>query len=358
MSEEVVQGEVAEVDEKAAMLEAYKAELAGSAESDVDSVEEAMAKHDPNAKMRRDLAEIGELDDKPATVKAEPAETAEDPDESALAKALRDREKLQAKRREAMADADNLRADVERRSRELTLFQENLNAQAKALAELKADPAKALKALGIDPEEFIYSLAAQDTAELAKVREQKAKEQKLSELEKFREQYLKDQDEARARAETEKLVAHRQTVLQEFQSYTAPEAAPHIAALTDAGIYTKDFIVAWGDQVAQEYRAKTVSPENPRGEEASVKDIAEYLELKAKERYNAIIARKDSANSAKVQASKPEPRTLNTATSQERRTLTANVSPDLSDEERRAAANAAVNAAVKAAESRRKPAQT
>jgi hypothetical protein len=243
-----------------------------------------------------------------------------------------------------MAEVDNMRSEIEREKQQLAAYHRSLKAQADALAELKKDPAKALKALGLDPEEFIYGLATEGTPEAAKMREEKRRQAELDELKNWKTEQEKQREEYIRSLETAKVRQHRESVISEFKSLVSEEAAPHARAL-----YTEDQLVSEGDRVAREYRDLT-------GKEASLKEIAEYLEEQAAKRYTEF-ARKKSANTAKVPAQVSSgPRTLNTQTSQERRTLSTPVADDLSDEERRMAARAAVSAAIKASESRRKPA--
>jgi hypothetical protein len=324
-------GGASEADARQAAIDSVAEAMAEETSETIEAIERA----DPLSAFKKEMKALeGKIEGKPVTIaeKKDSEEEAEDEDEITLAKAMRQREKLARRRQEAASEADNIRSEAIRERQEAQRMLDEARSAAQAIAKLKSDPMEAIKALGLDPEDFIYGLVSGTSPEAKERAKKDSLAAELEDLKKWRNEQEQERVRALQRQQLQHLEAKRQDVIGNFKTLVSEENCPVLSSM-----YDYEDIVAMGDKVADKYRDLT-------GKEASLKEIAEYLEQEAEARYGNV-ARKKSAKSPAppVKVAAP-PKNLSRESSSERRALRPIVSDSSDDEERRDAAVAAVQA--------------
>ena len=245
---------------------------------------------------------------------------------------MRQREKLARRRQEAASEADNIRSEAVRERQEAQRLMDEARSAAQAIAKLKSDPMEAIKALGLDPEDFIYGLVSGTSAEAKERAKKDSLAAELEDLKKWRREQEEERVRAVQRQQLQHLEAKRQDVIGNFKALVSEENCPVLSSM-----YDYEDIVQMGDKVADKYRDLT-------GKEASLKEIAEYLEQEAEARYGNVARKKSAKPSAPPVKVAAPPKNLSRESSSERRALKPIVSDSSDDEERRDAAVAAVSA--------------
>lgn len=301
-------------------------------------------------------------DDEPAPkapAKAKPAEEDEelDLDKASVKQLFKQREKLASAKREQVTqyqremaqlqqERQAFQAEMQRLQHEKAQFQR----QAQRLAKLKDDPAAAVMEAGWEPEEFIINLAKEGTEEGKQARLQRQMQQELAEMRQWKQQQAQQAEQARQYYEHQQQVQYRQSVEKEFTAYALDEKVrPHTANFYKG---RERALLAEGDYVAADYRELT-------GKEASLDQIADYIEEQLAERYQTWYdtSRKlglTKAEAHEVAASETggEPstgkrgKTLSGSMTSERRSL-GSALKDLDGDERLEAAREAVRQAIR-----------
>lgn len=302
-----------------------------------------------------------EQDEKPAPkAKAAPEESEDeevDLDKASVKQLFKHREKLAAAKRDAVTKHQQEMAQLQHErqvmQQEYQRFQQEraqLQQQAQRLAKLKDDPAAAVMEAGWQPEDFILSLAKEGTEEGKIARQQRQLQQEIAEMRSWKEQQLRQQQEAQQHAQLQQMAHHRQSVEQEFLKHAFDEKArPHTASFYKG---RERALVAEGDLIAAEYREMT-------GREASLDQIADYVEEQLAERYKTwyetsrkLGLTKDEAHEVAASETGGAPpagkrgKTLSGSITSERRSL-GSALKDLDGDERIEAAKEAVRQAIR-----------
>lgn len=292
--------------------------------------------------------------DSKANVPARPAEGSEeeelDFDKASVKQLLKAREKVAAIKREAKDESSKREAEFQAREQafqrqqaQFAQAQAQLRQQYESLQALKKDPARAIRELGQDPEEFILNLAQEGTPEGQAKRQYRELQQKLDQMEQWKAAQERQTQERLKQAHEQQVAQGRQNAIQQFVNLGMDEEKyPHTASAFKG---KEKVLVAWGDLAAEEYR--TLS----RGREGSLEDILDYIEDQLAETGNTWYSKRGNApsKSQKVEET-PKPKskgkTLNPTDSGERRTLTPKSLRDLDGDERLEAARQAVSVAL------------
>ena len=263
-------------------LEAAKEEVrkALAGETSDEAVDKAIAKDAEKAEALKPKAE---------KVKEEEVEPAkEEVSEKEVRKALASRAKVVKERQSAQEEASRIRQEALQLRAEVEYQRQEVQRQAEWFRQLKANPVQAIKETGVDPEEFIHSLARSGSYEgklEAELMRQRAQTEQLAlQQRQFQEQQMRVQEEHQQRQATQ----FRSSVEDQFSSICLNEEKfPHLA-----NFYAdrKQSLVAEGDWIAGQYREVT-------GREASLEDIAEYIEEQMSSAYNKFQEKKKSVSS-------------------------------------------------------------
>lgn len=268
-----------------------------------------------------------------------------DEEEAKLSRILKNREKLAKAKAAQNVELQKQQAQMQQAYRQLQAEKQAVEAERAKLARLKSDPAAAIRDAGWDPEEFILSLAKEGTEEGKVARLLREQQEQLKQMNQWREEQLRQREEYARRTQQQQAVQHRQSVEQQFLGHALnEEARPHTAAFYKGREGT---LVAEGDLVAAQYRELT-------GQEASLEDIAEYIEEQLAQRATAWYEKSAGGKRPQPQqAAAPKPgkpaktsgKTLTSGGSSERRALGKSLA-DLDGEERLQAAREAVKLAI------------
>jgi hypothetical protein len=128
--------------------------------------------------------------------KEEPEEEeAVDPDKATVKQLLKAREKVAQAKREASLVKDDVTKQREAFQREQYEFQQilarekaEIQRERQALASLRKDPARAIRELGLNPEEYILQLAQEGTPEGQAAREKREMQEQIQEMKRWREE--------------------------------------------------------------------------------------------------------------------------------------------------------------------------
>jgi hypothetical protein len=344
----VEQHDAADVPEdRAEELEAAKAAVKKAIEKagkeGADDAEKVSGKDQFSAKGKSKATEDEdeEAEEKPAKAKAEE----EDPDERELKRVLRHREKLARAKQQQNQELAQQQNQLRQMYAQLQREKQAIEQERQRIARLKTDPAAAIRENGWDPEEFIVSLAKEGTEEGKVARLLREQQAQLQEMNKWREEQARQREQYMRQMQEQQAVQARQSVEQQFLGHAMDaEKRPHLADFYKG---REGALIAEGDIIAAQYREAT-------GKEASLEDIAEYIEESLAERARAWYEK--SARSAKtsqprqsaVDTGKPAKsrgRTLTADTSSERRSLGKGLA-DLDGDERLQAAREAVKVAL------------
>lgn len=335
---DVVEGVVNE--HKEAAYDAVEAAIAASesGKSPDEAVEAGLAKAKSKEAPKDDPA------------KSEPAAESDLLSASQLKKVLAAREAKVKAIQEANSEKQAILAEVAKQRAEAEQMVKEARAQAEYFRKLKTDPEAAMRALGVDPEEWLTNIAnsASPEAKLqAQLRAQREELQRFqaqqTALEKQREEYAKQAQAAQQQQ-------FRGNVVQQFMD------------LVDKTTYTKalyghqpDILKAWGDQIADEYREATALKFG-RPQEATLEEIAEYIEEQSQLRYNSLKLESGKVGTSVAGHQAPSgkaAKTLGQSDSSEKRALSRNLD-DLDEAERRLAAIEEAERAISQYESNQK----
>lgn len=352
---------VYENENKEAAKEAVRKALAKEAkkpkaESDETvTAEEKSEKQEPAAKTKpkKEPSEEAESEEKEAPKPKQKAkvdeESDEDPDALKLKNVLSKKEATaQAKKKEA-EERSKWQQDLEARERQFQEREAALQRELQKLQRLKENPVEAVREAGWDPEEFITNLAMDGTPEgkaEARIRQMQAQ---IAEQNRWREDQLRQQEAYLRHQQEQQARSYRQNIEGQFlqtalkQPLTAQFYKGREAAL-----------IAEGDMIAMQYRKLT------GGREASVPEIAEYIEQVLAERAEAWYQSKNKKQTEETeeedsqQVREPEPKpegvkkagkTLNPDNSGERRALSKRLD-DMDEDERKEVAKQEVRKAL------------
>ena len=273
-------------DQLDAAKEAVRKALAG--ETQDEAVEKAVAK---------DAEKAEALKPKHEKVEEEPAPAKEEVSEKEVRKALAQRAKVVKERQSAQEEASRIRQEALQLRAEVEYQRQEVQRQAEWFRQLKANPVQAIKETGVDPEEFIHTLARSGSYEgrlEAELARQKAQTEALAHQQRqFQEQQLRVQEEHQQRQAQH----YRSTIEDQFSSLCLNEEKfPHLSTFYAD---RKAALVAEGDWIADQYREVT-------GREASLEDIAEYIEEQMSSAYTKFQEKKKAVLPVKGKQSKAE----------------------------------------------------
>lgn len=301
-----------------------------------------------------DVADEGEEESQAQETPAEEEEI--DLTKASLKQVLKAREKaakiLQQSNKQAgdiLSQANSEKEQVQRAWAQVTEAQEQVRRQLEQIRNFQRDPAAAIKAAGVDPEEFILNLAKEGTPEGKVERENRELKERLAKLEgRWTEEEQKRQ-EAQKRYQQQQIMAYRQEATKAFVNTAMNEEKyPLVSTIFKDN---PQGLIALGDLTAEEYR-------NLTQKEGTYEEILDYLEEdfadKAKSWYNKVNGSQGkTANVQKpvVQSKKPtvksKGKTLSPDISGERRALQPKKNlKDLDEDERKLVARQAVAAAL------------
>jgi hypothetical protein len=355
--------EDAHADEREAAKAAVKKAIEKAADDSAKSSKRA-AKQDPfkppGAKKEGEKADEGEgegedededeAEDKPAPKpKAKPKDDDDDldPETIGLKQALKAREKLAKARQKQNDEHQRAQYELQRQYHALQERERQLQSEAARIQALKTDPARAIKEAGWDPEDFILSLAQEGTPEGKVARLVREQQAKLAEVEQWRQEQYRAQQEAYQRAQLQEASHRRMSVEQEFRQLAFNEDKyPHMTSFYQG---REQALIAEGDLIAAQFRHAT------GGREASLQDIADYIEEQLAERANSWYEKRSKKNKTQQDGSYELPgkparggsrgKTLSSSGSSERRALPSRLE-DLDGDERLQAAREAVGLAL------------
>lgn len=330
---------------------------------DVSAEVEAALEKDPQRKLARqvqkDLEEAGLTDatgNKPDEAPTEAPQTDEEfkAEKARIAQALAKRSQTFKEREAARLEADTIRAEAQRMKQEAEQFAAQVRAEAARAAQfqrmLKENPAQAMRMAGLDPEEFIYSLAKEGTPEGQLERQLREQKEELSEFKRWKQELA--EREARAKQDYEQRMRqqYRSQIENEFIGLASQaDKFSNVSKALESGLISKRSLISEGDEIADRYREAT-------GQEASAHDILEYIDSQVAQ----AISKLGGTSQVKVpqtpgtkpapgaNGQKPTPKvgkTLSADDASERRALERDLT-DADSDERREAARQAVRAVL------------
>lgn len=257
---------------------------------------------------------------------------------SELKKALAAREETARARQAASQEAELIKREVSQAQYEIQQQRRQLQRERESLLKLRSNPAEAIRELGMDPEDFIMNLAQAGSPEDKLQRRLKEQDEAIQRLHRERQYELRQQQEAQQRYQEAQQAQFRESVTSEFVNIAMSEEHP---LTRDFYQGTEKILIAWADQIADEYRDLT-------GKEATSKEVAEYIEEQLQARYHKSSAgnKRASGQGKATQSAKPAFSVSGRDASDKRalkRTFT-----DMDEEERSLAAREAAQAAIAA----------
>ena len=322
-----------------AAIKAVKEALKAEGETAAKEAEEA---HE-NDQYRPKVAKKAEADKQSAEAKTE-EEAEVDTDTASLKQVLKQRQRLaQAKAKQSEEFAKE-RQEARQAWAQIQHAKTQLEAERAKLMALKSDPAKAVREAGWDPEEFIISLAKEGTDEGKMARLLRQQQEKLAEFDTWKQTQAQERQQQQEAAKMQHMTQYRQSIEQQFINHISQEEKfPHMNAFYKG---RENSLIAEGDMVAAQYR-------NLTGKEASLEDIAEYIEESLAERANTWYENKSKSrqgnapNVAGKSTKGAQGKTLTNAAASDRRSVASEIA-DLDGDERLAAAKDAVASALAA----------
>lgn len=273
-----------------------------------------------------------------------------DPAKASVKQLLKAREKVASIKREATDERALLAREKEewtrQRQQEQAQFQHQmaqLARQQQAINALAKDPARAIRELGLNPEEYILQLAQEGTPEGQAARRQREVDQQLAEIKSWKEEQARQAEEWRRQQQVHQMVAFREKAVREFTDLGLKDEKYPLTATFFKG--NEKALVAWGDLAAEEYRSLS------GGREGSYEDILDYIEDQLAERSNHWYTKgkgQQGGQKPKEQPSKSKGMSLSPDQSGERRALQPKNLGDLDGDERLEAARQAVAVALAA----------
>lgn len=283
-----------------------------------------------------------------AESKEEPEEEEELPDigKASVKQLLKARERVaKAKAESQEVDARKAAFEAEQRAfhEQVRQFQEQqaqLAAQQKKLELLRSDPARAIREIGWEPEQFIVDLAKEGTPEGQMARAIREQQAQMAEIRAFQESQLRQAQAQAQQVEEYRRAQHRASVESEFLKHAFDEEkAPHTATFYKG---QEEALFAFGDLVAREFRKLS------GGREAELHEIAEFIEDHLAERAKTYYSKSKSGNQDKsdVKPKGSKGKSLTPEVSGERRALSRQNLKDLDDDDRIKLAAESVAAAI------------
>lgn len=296
--------------------------------------------------------------------KKEEAESEEDDDEeidtktAPLKQLLKAREKL-AKQKASVKDElgrerESLAAQAQQLKQaygEIQRMQADIARERQKLELLRKDPARAVREIGWEPEQFITDLAKDGTPEGIAERQRREMQSQLEEIRNWKAEMAKQQEQARQQYEYNQQVQFRQHIEKQFLDMAFnDEKNPHIAEFYKG---REQALIAEGDLIAADFR------ELAGGREASLEEIVDYIEEQLANRTKSWYEKRSGTKKdtdpqvvGKKPSKGPKGKTLSPDMTGERSTLNKKALKDLDDEERRIAAKESVGLALASAAER------
>lgn len=274
-----------------------------------------------------------EEEKKPEPVKEEGAK--EELDELALR--VKRRELLQAERAKAKEEHDFLTSSAQQELAKVRAAAEEVQ-RAKAWYEsLRSDPIRAIRELGMDPEDFLMRLADASSPEEKAKQERQKEESRIERLEReLAERTKREQEQAQAYERHQQAIA-RETAIQQFSAVAfVEEKHPHLVALYED---RPQELIKVADSIALAYRQRT-------GLEATFEELAEYLESEAAKTVSKAQSRLQARAATQTQA----PQQVKPLSTKDTGTRRAPEVPVDDDEARIEAAKRAVKQIIRQAE--------
>lgn len=271
-----------------------------------------------------------------------------EPDTS-LKRLLKHRQDNAAPKKEAQDRFAKERAEIEAKTKEIQQVwaqiqqeQARIQRERERFEKLRRDPAAAIREVGWEPEQFIVDLARDGTPEGQAARQQRELQQQLQEMKEWRAQQERNFQEAQQRQHWEQQAQYRQHIIKTFtEDALNEELRPHTAAVYKG---RESALMDLADRIAQEYRDLS------GGKEASLKEVADFIEEELAERLNGWYDKRTGTKVAASDGAKPgkgsKGKSLTPEAASESRSLGRKGLKDLDEEERKAAAKAAVAAAL------------
>lgn len=325
----------------------------GKKSDKASSEEEVGAQRDANGRfLPKEARNSGEEGDQVVTKPdaKKPAEKAKAEDDAAsLKRVLTERKELAAKKQAQMDEARQVQEQTRQMMAELQRERQAIAQERAKYEALRKDPARAIREIGMDPEEFILDLARDGTPEGQAMRQQRELQRQLKEIQEWKENQAKTARQQQEHFEAQKAAKMREYVEHEYTKIAlSEERYPHVASLF--GKHPR-LAIALGDVIAEEYNQLS-------GRTASFEDIASYLDelvggwysSRSGSQQGSVVAKTlqgPGNGSGQSTQGAVTGRTLNPSLTSERRTL-GTVLKDLDGEERLAAAREAVGAAIRA----------
>ncbi len=344
-----------EVDEreaaKAAVREAIKAAGEDSAEDAKSDRAKDPYKPAGTKKSSDSTPERGE--DGKFLPKGETKEEPEEPldlDKASVKQLLKQRERVAAMKRDAKDEISKERQEAQREKAEaqkawqqIQQQQFELKRQHESFQQLRKDPARAMREIGYDPEQFILDLAQEGTPEGAQRRKQQEIDNQLAEIAAWRKQQQQDAQTWQEQQKEQQKIQYRAHAVESFTKLAFNEEKyPHVA-----NFYKGDerSLIAIGDSTAADYRQLS------GGKEGSYEDILDYLEDNLATRVKTWYSKgavKKVETVVKREPPKSKGKSLSPDHTGERRSLHAKNLLDLDADERMEAARQAVSVALSA----------
>lgn len=221
--------------------------------------------------------------------------------------------------------------------------QNRINKERERYERLRKDPASAIREIGWEPEQFIVDLARDGTPEGQMARQQRELQQQLKEMQDWKAEQARQMQRAQEEAQWQQQVNYRQHIERTFiEDALHEENRPHTYEFYKG---RENALLSYADLIAAQYR------ELSGGKEASLKEVADFIEEELAERANAWYEKKSGTKKVSVSPeAKPgkgsKGKSLTPDAASEKRSLGRKALKDLDEEERRAAAREAVAAAI------------
>lgn len=333
-----------EVDERQEAMAAVKKAMDEARSKEESDDEDAEPEPKPKPKPKSDDAPERGPDgkflpkDKGAAKEAADDDEELDLDKASLKQILKAREKVANLKKTATDEISVERRQLEQERQQYQQQVAQLQAQRQQLERersyiqaLKTDPARAIRELGLSPEEYILELAREGTPEGQEARRQKQLDAELAEIRNWRQQMAEQERQRAYQAQVQQIVDYREKSVREFTELALTEDKYPLTATFFKG--NEKALVAWGDLAAEEYR--TLSG----GKEGTYADILDYIEDQLAERSNSWYTKRKPAQKVEQKETVKKPQkarglSLDPSVSGERRALSPKQLDSLDEEER------------------------
>lgn len=320
---------------EAAIKAEGKKEKAPAKEAEATEPKKAQAKvSSPKPRVDKSVDDVeasdtdGETEDEPDSKPKKSSHAEDDDDAEGLRKVLKNRARIAKEKASAAQENQRQQADFNRRKAELDHYAQQLQEQAKHFERLRTNPVEAVRQAGYDPEEFILNLAESGTPEGRQKAQLAAMQAQIDQSKQWQEAQLHAQRQHYERAQYQQAVDYRGSIEKQFLGAAMDEAkAPHTVSFYKG---REAALISEGDIIAAQYRELT-------GKEASVSDIAEYIEEQLAERAKAWYDSHRKAQEQALEQEDPEgSAVVEVQSSGAKRKVTKTLSPETSGSERRA----------------------